>query len=81
MAQNHGYTAVVSHRSGETDDTTVADFAVVTGAGQIKTGSASRGERIAKCNRLLEIEHELGANAIYAGNSAYARWRNKATPA
>ena len=78
MAHDHGYTAVVSHRSGETDDTTIADFAVATGVGQIKTGSASRGERIAKYNRLLEIEHELGANAIYAGNSAYSRWRAKA---
>jgi len=78
MAHDHGYTAVVSHRSGETDDTTIADFAVTTGVGQIKTGSASRGERIAKYNRLLEIEHQLGANAVYAGNSAYARWRGKA---
>jgi enolase len=78
MAQDHGYTAVVSHRSGETDDTTIADFAVATGVGQIKTGSASRGERIAKYNRLLEIEHELGANAVYAGSSAYSRWRGKA---
>lgn len=78
MARDNGYTAVVSHRSGETDDTTIADFAVATGVGQIKTGSASRGERIAKYNRLLEIEHELGANAIYAGSSAYSRWRGKA---
>jgi len=78
MAQDNGYTAVVSHRSGETDDTTIADFAVATGVGQIKTGSASRGERIAKYNRLLEIERELGASAIYAGNSAYSRWRGKA---
>ncbi len=78
MAHDHGYTAVVSHRSGETDDTTIADFAVATGVGQIKTGSASRGERIAKYNRLLEIEHELGANAVYAGNSVYSRWRGKA---
>jgi enolase len=77
MAQENGYTAVVSHRSGETDDTTIADFAVATGAGQIKTGSASRGERIAKYNRLLEIEHELGANAVYAGNSVYSQWRSK----
>jgi enolase len=78
MAHDHGYTAAVSHRSGETDDTTIADFAVATGVGQIKTGSASRGERIAKYNRLLEIEHELGANAVYAGSSAYSRWRGKA---
>jgi len=77
MAQDNGYTAVVSHRSGETDDTTIADFAVATGVGQIKTGSGSRGERIAKYNRLLEIEHELGSSAVFAGNSAYSRWRGK----
>jgi len=77
MAQDNGYTAVVSHRSGETDDTTIADFAVATGVGQIKTGSGSRGERIAKYNRLLEIEHELGSSAVYAGKSAYSRWRAK----
>jgi len=76
MAQQNGYTAVVSHRSGETDDTTIADFSVATGVGQIKTGSACRGERIAKYNRLLEIEKELGQNAKYAGRSAYARWRS-----
>jgi enolase len=77
MAQDNGYTAVVSHRSGETDDTTIADFAVATGVGQIKTGSGSRGERIAKYNRLLEIEHELGGSAVYAGKSVYSRWRGK----
>jgi enolase len=77
MAQDNGYTAVVSHRSGETDDTTIADFAVATGVGQIKTGSGSRGERIAKYNRLLEIEHELGSSAVYAGKSAYSHWRGK----
>jgi enolase len=76
MAQQNGYTAVVSHRSGETDDTTIADFSVATGVGQLKTGSACRGERIAKYNRLLEIEKELGQNAKYAGRSAYARWRS-----
>ncbi len=75
MAQKNNYTAVVSHRSGETDDTTIADFCVATGAGQIKTGSACRGERIAKYNRLLEIEKDLGSSAKYAGHSAYARWR------
>ena len=63
MARKNGYTAVISHRSGETDDTTIADFAVATGVGQIKTGSVCRGERIAKYNRLLEIEHELGRAA------------------
>lgn len=75
LAQKNNYTAVVSHRSGETEDTTISDFAVATGIGQIKTGSACRGERIAKYNRLLEIEKELGAKAKYAGQSAYSRWR------
>jgi len=74
MAKEHGYTAVVSHRSGETDDTTIADFCVATGVGQLKTGSACRGERVAKYNRLLEIEKELGRNAKYAGRAAYAKW-------
>jgi enolase len=72
MAQMSGYRAVVSHRSGETDDTTIADFAVATGVGQIKTGSACRGERIAKYNRLLEIEQELGKKAKYAGRFGLA---------
>jgi enolase len=76
MAQSNGYTAVISHRSGETDDTTIADFAVATGVGQIKTGSVCRGERIAKYNRLLEIEHELGPAATYAGKSIYSRWKH-----
>ena len=76
MAKQNNYTCVVSHRSGETDDTTIADFCVATGAGQLKTGSACRGERIAKYNRLLEIERELGHSAKYAGRSAYARWRS-----
>jgi enolase len=75
LARKNGYTAVVSHRSGETDDTTIADFTVATGLGQIKTGSVSRGERVAKYNRLLEIEKELGTSARYAGKAAYARWR------
>lgn len=74
MAQKSNYTCVVSHRSGETDDTTIADFTVATGVGQIKTGSACRGERVAKYNRLLEIEKELGPKAKYAGRSVYARW-------
>jgi enolase len=74
LAQKNNYTCVVSHRSGETDDTTIADFTVATGVGQLKTGSACRGERIAKYNRLLEIEKELGPNAKYAGRSVYARW-------
>jgi enolase len=75
IAQKNDYGTVVSHRSGETDDTTIADFAVATGAGQIKAGSVCRGERTAKYNRLLEIEHELGRKAIYAGRSAYAHWQ------
>ena len=75
IAREHGYGAVISHRSGETDDTSIADLAVAAGMGQIKTGSASRGERIAKYNRLLEIERELGAKARYAGASIYERWR------
>ena len=65
LAQRHHYTAVISHRSGETEDTTIADLAVATNAGQIKTGSASRSDRIAKYNQLLRIEEELGASAIY----------------
>jgi len=66
MAHKAGYTTVISHRSGETEDSFIADFAVGTGAGQIKTGSASRSERIAKYNQLLRIEEELGNKARYA---------------
>jgi len=73
MAQAAGYTAVVSHRSGETEDTTIADLAVATCAGQIKTGSLSRSDRVAKYNRLLKIEEELDRLAIYAGRSAFQR--------
>jgi enolase len=73
MAQHAGYTAVISHRSGETEDTFIADLAVATGAGQIKTGSASRSERIAKYNRLLRITDELGPSARYAGRAAFRR--------
>ena len=76
LARRNGYTAVVSHRSGETDDTTIADLTVAAGTGQIKSGSACRGERVAKYNRLLEIEKELGNKAKYAGRQAYARWKN-----
>jgi enolase len=74
LARKHDYTCVVSHRSGETDDTTIADFTVALGLGQLKTGSVSRGERVTKYNRLLEIEQELGGKAKYAGHSAYAKW-------
>jgi enolase len=71
MAHAAGYTAVMSHRSGETEDTTIADLAVATGTGQIKTGSLSRSDRVAKYNRLLKIEEELGELAVYAGRSAF----------
>lgn len=71
MAQKANYTAVISHRSGETEDTTIADIAVATNAGQIKTGSASRTDRIAKYNQLLRIEDELSSQSQYAGISAF----------
>ncbi|MCO4762144.1 MAG: phosphopyruvate hydratase [Myxococcales bacterium] len=73
LAMSRGYGAVISHRSGETEDTTIADIAVATAAGQIKTGSLSRGERTAKYNRLLRIEDELGAAAMYPGRSILAK--------
>lgn len=71
MAKRAGYTAVVSHRSGETEDATIADIAVATNAGQIKTGSMSRTDRIAKYNQLLRIEDELGEIAVYAGLQSF----------
>ena len=71
MAKSAGYTSVISHRSGETEDTTIADIAVATNAGQIKTGSASRSDRTAKYNQLLRIEEELGGNAVYPGRAAF----------
>ena len=71
MAINSGYTCVMSHRSGETEDTTIADLSVATSCGQIKTGSLSRSDRLAKYNRLLRIEEELGSNAIYPGLDAF----------
>jgi enolase len=70
LAREAGYTAIISHRSGETEDTTIADLAVGTAAGQIKTGSASRSDRVAKYNQLLRIEEELGSRARYAGRGA-----------
>jgi len=73
MAQAAGYTAVISHRSGETEDTTIADLAVATAAGQIKTGSACRSDRVAKYNRLLRIEAELGGAAPYRGIAEFSR--------
>lgn len=69
MAHRNGYTAIISHRSGETEDATIADIAVACNAGQIKTGSLSRSDRMAKYNQLLRIEEELGAKAQYG----YAR--------
>jgi len=71
MARQAGYTTVISHRSGETEDTFIADLAVATGSGQIKTGSLSRSDRVAKYNRLLGIEEELGSAAVYPGRRAF----------
>jgi len=73
LARSHGYGAVISHRSGETEDTTIADLAVATGAGQIKAGAPSRTDRVAKYNQLLRIESELGDRAEYLGWSAFSR--------
>lgn len=74
LAQRSGMTAILSHRSGETEDTTIADLAVATDAGQIKTGAPARSERVAKYNQLLRIEEELGDAAVYAGRSAFPRF-------
>jgi enolase len=68
LATKNSYTSVMSHRSGETEDSTIADLAVALNTGQIKTGSASRSDRMAKYNQLLRIEEELGENAVYPGN-------------
>jgi enolase len=73
MAKAAGYTAVMSHRSGETEDVTIADLAVATNCGQIKTGAPSRTDRVAKYNQLLRIEEALGENAIYAGAAGFGR--------
>jgi enolase len=73
IAQRNGYTAVMSHRSGETEDSTIADLAVATNCGQIKTGSLARSDRLAKYNQLIRIEEELGNSAIYAGSGAFGR--------
>jgi enolase len=75
MAREAGYRVVISHRSGETEDVTIADLAVATGAGQIKTGAPSRSERVAKYNQLLRIEEELGANAEFPGREVFSRTR------
>ena len=77
MAKKAGYTAVISHRSGETEDDTIADIAVATNAGQIKTGSASRTDRMAKYNQLLRIEDDLAEEAIYEGINTFYNIRKK----
>src|SRR5262249_25279237 len=74
LAHGAGYTTVMSHRSGETEDTTIADLAVATSAGQIKTGAPARSDRVAKYNQLLRIEEELGAAAVYPGWAAFPRF-------
>ncbi|NNK37141.1 MAG: phosphopyruvate hydratase, partial [Xanthomonadales bacterium] len=76
MAENAGFSAVISHRSGETEDTTIADLAVASTATQIKTGSLCRSDRVAKYNQLLRIEDALGAEARYAGAGAFSNIRN-----
>ena len=73
MAHDAGFTTVISHRSGETEDVTIADLAVATDAGQIKTGSLSRSDRVAKSNQLLRIEAELGDAAVYPGKSVFKK--------
>ncbi|HPU58728.1 MAG TPA: phosphopyruvate hydratase, partial [Candidatus Avimonas sp.] len=77
MANRAGYTAVTSHRSGETEDVTIADIAVATNSGQIKTGAPSRTDRVAKYNQLLRIEEELGDIAVYPGLNAWFNLKNK----
>jgi enolase len=72
LARANGWGAVISHRSGETEDTTIADLAVAAGTGQLKSGAPSRSERVAKFNRLLRIEHELGTTARFPGAEALA---------
>ena len=76
MAKRAGYTSVISHRSGETEDTTIADLAVATNAGQIKTGAPSRSDRVVKYNQLLRIEEELGEQAIYGGEASFYNLKN-----
>jgi len=78
MARDAGYARIVSHRSGETEDVTIADLAVATNAGQIKTGSASRTDRVAKYNQLLRIEEALGSNGKYAGRQAIPQLARRA---
>jgi len=78
MAHKAGYRAVISHRSGETEDTTIADLVVATNSGQIKTGALCRSERVAKYNQLMRIEEELGGQAAYAGKSVLVTPKGKA---
>ena len=73
LARENGYSAVMSHRSGETEDTTIAELAVATGTGQIKAGAPARSDRVAKYNQLLRIEEQLGDRATYPGRSAFPR--------
>jgi enolase len=75
LAHKNNYKSMMSHRSGETEDTTIADLAVALSCGQIKTGAPARSERVAKYNQLLRIEEELGSDAIYAGRSAFPRFK------
>ena len=75
MAHENNYKSMMSHRSGETEDTTIADLVVALNCGQIKTGAPARSERVAKYNQLLRIEEELASAAIYAGYSAFPRFR------
>jgi enolase len=77
LAHKAGYKAVISHRSGETEDTFIADLVVATGAGELKTGAPCRSDRVSKYNRLLQIEWELGAAARYAGAGAFATWLDR----
>ena len=81
LARENAYTAIISHRSGETEDTTIADIAVATNAGQIKTGSLSRTDRIAKYNQLLRIEEMLGEDAVFGGKIAAAAPKEKVAAA
>src|SRR5213075_2674195 len=76
LAHRSGYTVVMSHRSGETEDATIADLAVALGTGQIKTGAPARSDRVAKYNQLLRIEEELGERAVYPGWDAFPRAKN-----
>ena len=75
LATQNGYRSMLSHRSGETEDTTIADLAVAVNAGQIKTGAPARSERVAKYNQLLRIEEELGDAAVFAGRGAFPRFK------